>query len=128
MTGQILGAGSAALKATQVHGYKIVWFTFLPGSVIAALGCALLKNPKNRMNWVTGASVSTRGGMYKLVTSARDTQTLRSTPRFLWTALLRRLASLPRPRVRRRFKLGMSVQPFVSHLFSKVRCIAKGRS
>ncbi|GJN88262.1 hypothetical protein Rhopal_001227-T1 [Rhodotorula paludigena] len=58
VTGQILGAGSAALKATEVHGYKIVWFAFLPGSIIAALGCALLKNPKERMNWVTDAPLN----------------------------------------------------------------------
>lgn len=57
-TGQVLGAGSAALKATEVHGYKIVWFVFLPGCVIAAIGSAFLVNPKERMNWIVGASRS----------------------------------------------------------------------
>lgn len=56
-TGQILGAASAAMKATQAHGYKIVWFAFLPGSIIAAIGCACLRNPSDRMNWVVGAFI-----------------------------------------------------------------------
>ncbi|GAA5869827.1 hypothetical protein JCM8547_005853 [Rhodosporidiobolus lusitaniae] len=58
-TGQVLGAASAAMKSVEVHGYKIVWFAFLPGSIVAAIGCALLKNPKDRMNWVTDAPLKT---------------------------------------------------------------------
>ncbi|GAA6018948.1 hypothetical protein JCM10207_009210 [Rhodosporidiobolus poonsookiae] len=60
VNGQILGAASAAMKNTQAHGYKITWLAFLPGAVIAAIGCALLKNPKDRMNWVTDAPLNTR--------------------------------------------------------------------
>ncbi|ORY86666.1 major facilitator superfamily domain-containing protein [Leucosporidium creatinivorum] len=59
-TGQMLGAASAAMKSTQAHGYKIVWFAFLPGSIIAAIGCACLKNPRERMNWVVDAPLNTK--------------------------------------------------------------------
>lgn len=56
VSGPILGAASAALKETEAHAYKITWFSFLPGAIIAAVGCALFKNPKERMNWLVGAS------------------------------------------------------------------------
>ncbi|GAA6037989.1 hypothetical protein JCM8097_009528 [Rhodosporidiobolus ruineniae] len=59
-TGQVLGASSAAMKAVQAHGYRITWYAFLPGAVIAAVGCALLQNPKDRMNWVTDAPLNTK--------------------------------------------------------------------
>ncbi|GAA5854279.1 hypothetical protein JCM9279_005106 [Rhodotorula babjevae] len=57
-TGQVLGAASAALKETEVHGYKIVWFVFLPGCVIAAIGSAFLINPRERMNWIVDAPLN----------------------------------------------------------------------
>ncbi|KPV74788.1 uncharacterized protein RHOBADRAFT_53726 [Rhodotorula graminis WP1] len=57
-TGQVLGAASAALKETEVHGYKIVWFVFLPGCIIAAIGSAFLVNPRERMNWVVDAPLN----------------------------------------------------------------------
>ncbi|BGP57389.1 hypothetical protein JCM8202_005031 [Rhodotorula sphaerocarpa] len=55
INGRIIGAASAAMKETQAHGYKITWFAFLPGSILAALGCACFKNPKDRMNWIVDA-------------------------------------------------------------------------
>lgn len=58
ITGPMIGAASAALKETQAHAYKIVWFAFLPGSILAAIGCALFKNPKERMTWVVGQFLS----------------------------------------------------------------------
>lgn len=56
-TPQILGAASAALKHTEAEGYKIVWFAFLPGGIIAVLCCVLFENPKSRMNWTVGESI-----------------------------------------------------------------------
>ena len=58
VNGQILGAASAALKSTQSHGYKIVWLAFLPGAILAAIGCAFLKNPTDRMNYITDAPLN----------------------------------------------------------------------
>lgn len=52
--GPIIGAASAEMVKIQVHAYKITWFAFLPGTIIAAIACVFLKNPKERMNWVTG--------------------------------------------------------------------------
>ncbi|BGP71293.1 hypothetical protein NBRC10513v2_004662 [Rhodotorula toruloides] len=60
ITGPMIGAASAALKETQAHAYKIVWFAFLPGSILAAIGCAMFHNPKERMNWVTDAPLDTK--------------------------------------------------------------------
>ncbi|KAM0789204.1 hypothetical protein ACM66B_000049 [Microbotryomycetes sp. NB124-2] len=54
-TGPIIGAAFDAAKQVQAHGYKIVWFAFLPGTVLAALACALFHNPKERMNAVIDA-------------------------------------------------------------------------
>ncbi|KAK4057264.1 hypothetical protein OIO90_001761 [Microbotryomycetes sp. JL221] len=54
-TGPIIGAAFTAAKEVQAHGYKIVWFAFLPGTVIAAVVCALFHNPRERMNWVVDA-------------------------------------------------------------------------
>ena len=54
-TRPIIGAAFQAAKEVQAHGYKIVWFSFLPGTVIAALVCILFHNPKERMNWVVDA-------------------------------------------------------------------------
>lgn len=59
-TPQILGAASAALKKTQVDGYKIVWFAFFPGGIIAVICCALFDNPHHRMNWTVDAPLSTK--------------------------------------------------------------------
>lgn len=59
INGQIIGAASAAMKATQAHGYKITWFAFLPGAVLAAIGCACFENPKDRMNWIIDAPLKT---------------------------------------------------------------------
>lgn len=55
VSGQIIGAAADALHSTQAYGYKITWLAFLPGPVIAAVGCAFLINPKERMNWVVDA-------------------------------------------------------------------------
>ncbi|BGP33028.1 hypothetical protein JCM10296v2_004817 [Rhodotorula toruloides] len=60
ITGPMIGAASAALTETQAHAYKIVWFAFLPGSILAASGCAMFHNPKERMNWVTDAPLDTK--------------------------------------------------------------------
>ncbi|KAG0663204.1 hypothetical protein C6P46_002793 [Rhodotorula mucilaginosa] len=59
INGQIIGAASAAMKATQAHGYKITWFAFLPGAVLAAIGCACFENPKDRINWIVDAPLKT---------------------------------------------------------------------
>lgn len=61
-TPQILGAASAALKHTEVEGYKIVWFAFLPGGILAVLCCVLFENPRSRMNWTVGESISLSQG------------------------------------------------------------------
>ncbi|GAA5865110.1 hypothetical protein JCM3774_002134 [Rhodotorula dairenensis] len=58
-TPQILGAASAALKNTEADAYKIVWFAFLPGGVIAVICCALFENPQHRMNWTVDAPLNT---------------------------------------------------------------------
>ncbi|BGO92385.1 hypothetical protein NBRC10512_005070 [Rhodotorula toruloides] len=60
VSGPILGAASAALKETEAHAYKITWFSFLPGAIIAAVGCALFKNPKERMNWLVDAPLEVK--------------------------------------------------------------------
>ena len=52
INGQIIGAASAAMKATQAHGYKITWFAFLPGA-------ACFENPKDRINWIVDAPLKT---------------------------------------------------------------------
>lgn len=47
------------MKETQAYGYKITWFAFLPGAVLAAIGCACFQNPKDRMNWIVDAPLRT---------------------------------------------------------------------
>ncbi|KAM0789205.1 hypothetical protein ACM66B_000050 [Microbotryomycetes sp. NB124-2] len=54
-TGPIIGAAFAAAKQTQADAYRIVWYAFLPGTVIAAVVCVLFHNPKERMNYVIDA-------------------------------------------------------------------------
>lgn len=56
VTPQILGAAAAAMKHVEAEAYKIVWFAFLPGGIIAVICCACFKNPKSRMNWTVGES------------------------------------------------------------------------
>ncbi|KAH8658501.1 major facilitator superfamily domain-containing protein [Xylariales sp. PMI_506] len=52
---QIIGAASVAMTQVEVHGYKITWLAFLPGTVLAAIACIFLQNPTDRMNWVVDA-------------------------------------------------------------------------
>ncbi|KAK4051413.1 hypothetical protein OIV83_002897 [Microbotryomycetes sp. JL201] len=54
-TGPIIGAAFGAAKQVQADAYKIVWFAFLPGTVIAAIACASFRNPRDRMNYVVDA-------------------------------------------------------------------------
>ncbi|KAK4051421.1 hypothetical protein OIV83_002905 [Microbotryomycetes sp. JL201] len=54
-TGPIIGAAFQAAKQVQADGYKIVWFAFLPGTVLAALGCVAFRSNADRMNWVVDA-------------------------------------------------------------------------
>ncbi|BGP55451.1 hypothetical protein JCM8202v2_003055 [Rhodotorula sphaerocarpa] len=60
VTPQILGAAAAAMKHVEAEAYKIVWFAFLPGGIIAVICCACFKNPKSRMNWTVDAPLSTK--------------------------------------------------------------------
>ena len=55
VTGPIIGAVMAEVAKVNAHGYKITWFAFLPATFIAAIACAFLKNPKDRMNWIVDA-------------------------------------------------------------------------
>ncbi|KAK4057263.1 hypothetical protein OIO90_001760 [Microbotryomycetes sp. JL221] len=60
VSGQIVGAAFQAAKEVQAHAYKITWFAFLPGTVIAAVICVFFHNPKDRMNWVVDAPLDTK--------------------------------------------------------------------
>ncbi|SGY34004.1 BQ5605_C002g01577 [Microbotryum silenes-dioicae] len=55
ITPTIASAASLAAKQVEAHAYKIVWYAFLPGAILAAVGCALFRNPTERMNWVVDA-------------------------------------------------------------------------
>ncbi|KAM0750503.1 MFS general substrate transporter [Meredithblackwellia eburnea MCA 4105] len=55
ITPEIIAACGSAAANVEAHGYRIVWYAFLPGSVLAAVGCALFRNPKERMDWIIDA-------------------------------------------------------------------------
>lgn len=55
LTGPITGAVFAAVNKVTAHAYLTTWLSFLPGTIIAAIACAFMHNPKERMNWIVDA-------------------------------------------------------------------------
>lgn len=58
INGRIISAGQEALHQTEAHAYRVVWLSFLPGCVVAAIVCLFMQNTKERMNWVVDAPLA----------------------------------------------------------------------
>lgn len=54
VSGRVIGAIVEASNALAIQGFKVVWFAFLPGAVIATIGSCFLINPKDRINMIVG--------------------------------------------------------------------------
>ncbi|KAK4051412.1 hypothetical protein OIV83_002896 [Microbotryomycetes sp. JL201] len=61
-TGPIIGAAFGAAKQVQADAYRIVWYAFLPGTIIAAVVCAFFHQPRDRMNWIVDAPLDAPKG------------------------------------------------------------------
>lgn len=67
LTGPITGAVFAEVARVTAHGYLIVWMAFLPATIVAAVACAFLKNPKDRMNFIVDAPLDRKKDHFEAV-------------------------------------------------------------
>lgn len=66
-TPAIVTAARSAMFKVEAHAYKIVWFAFLPGCILAAAICLIMRNPSERMNWVVDAPLEAKTGNEKVM-------------------------------------------------------------